>query len=615
MNADLSEFPVATAKPEQEPGHRDSDRMCRLLELFARNTRLDDVLAEVVFMLGERYSIAHCAILEQRNGRLRCAASAGLSSAVVEQLGRLPSAGGLAFATQAETGELVDFHPAPGWEEWSRAAGEDGLWACRAEPIVSAAGEVLGEVAAFVPDGQTAESVNSSGLRAGARIAGLAIEQRHLAADMLYHAHHDSVTQLPNRLLFDERAAHAISEAARTGGQVALLSIDLDRFQTVNELLGSGVGDLVLEQTARRMEAALAHGAILARTAGDEFTALIPGVTGPGDALRAGELLRARIGAPFAVGGHELTVTASAGCALYPLHAADALALERSAHAALQRAKRGGRNCVWVFAPGEAAPALQRARLETALARAVTRGEFELVYQPQIELRTMAVSGAEALLRWRHPEIGLVSPGAFIPIAEETGLIVPIGEWALREACRQAATWRGLGFQGRVAINISAIQFNRDDFTGLVKSAILDAGVEPEAVELELTESALIGDAGCAAHKMRELKALGLWLAVDDFGTGYSSLARVQELPLDVIKIDISFVRQIAAEGPNQPVIESIIAMAHSLNMSLVAEGVENLVQQSYLAALGCQTVQGFLYGRPAPAADIRLKLDSVIAA
>jgi EAL domain-containing protein (putative c-di-GMP-specific phosphodiesterase class I) len=318
--------------------------------------------------------------------------------------------------------------------------------------------------------------------------------------------------------------------------------------------------------------------------------------------------MRARLAAPFAVCGHELTVTASIGCALYPEHAADALSLERSAGAALYRAKHGGRNCVRGFVPGEAASAQQKARLESALSQALTRGEFRMVYQPQIALGTMTLSGAEALLRWHHPVIGLVSPTAFIPIAEEAGLIVPIGKWVLREACREAAAWRRLGFRKRIAINVSPVQFGQDDFVAFVKTALDDTRVPPDAVELELTESALAGEVGRVAEKMRELKSLGLSFAVDDFGTGYSSLSHLQELPVDVIKIDISFVRQIAAAGDRSPVIETIVAMAHALGKTLVAEGVETLAQQAYLAALGCDAVQGFLYGRPAPAAEFTAK-------
>ena len=613
MSAWLENVAVAAPRPSPPDGGPASDRPWRILELFARNAGLEDVLTEVILLIEERDSICQCAIMVLREGRLHCVASAGVPRNLLNQFNGLHVVGSSSSvdpisAFWAAPSGFVDFSTAPGWDAWRPLAEAAGVRGCRAEPILSTAGEVLGEVVVFVEAGLPAKSVAPEALRLAARIAGIAMEQHHLMADLLYHAHHDSVTLLPNRFLLDERLGQAMAAADRSGTGVALLHVNLDRFQTVNDLLGRGVGDLLLQQAARRMETGLAAEDTLARTAGDEFSAVLPGVKSLDHAIRSAERLRARLAAPFAVSGHELTVTASIGCALYPTHAADALSLERCADAALHRAKHAGRNCVRGFVPGEAGSAQQKARLESALSQALTRGEFRLVYQPQIGLETMALSGAEALLRWHHPVIGLVSPTAFIPIAEETGLIVPIGQWVLREACREAAAWRGLGFRGRIAINVSPVQFGQDDFVASVKAALDDARVPPDAVELELTESALAGDVGRVAEKMHDLKSLGLSFAVDDFGTGYSSLSHLQELPVDVIKIDISFVRQIAAADDRSPVIETIIAIGHALGKTLVAEGVETPTQQAYLAALGCDAVQGFLHGRPVPAADFTAK-------
>jgi diguanylate cyclase (GGDEF)-like protein len=604
---------VDEPRPTPPDAGPDADRPWRILELFAHNAGLQEVLAEVILLIEERDFTCRCAIMALREGRLHSIASAGVPRNLLNQFDGArvvgdPSQADPVSAFWAAPSGFVDFWNTPGWDAWRPLAEAAGVRGCRAEPILSTAGELLGEVVAFTESGPPAKTIAPEALRLAARIAGIAMEQHHLMEDMLYHAHHDSVTLLPNRFLLDERLGQAMAAAGRSGSGVALLHVNLDRFQTVNDLLGRGIGDLLLQQAARRMETGLTAEDTLARTAGDEFSAVLPGVKSLDHAVRSAERLRARMAAPFAVGGHELTVTASIGCALYPEHAADALSLERSASAALHRAKHAGRNCVRGFVPGEAASAQQKARLESALSQALTRGEFRLVYQPQIGLGTMTLCGAEALLRWHHPVIGLVSPTAFIPIAEETGLIVPIGQWVLREACREAAAWRGLGFPGRIAINVSPVQFRQDDFVALVKTALGDTRVPPDAVELELTESALAGDVVRVAEKMRELKSLGLSFAVDDFGIGYSSLSHLQELPVDVVKIDISFVRQIAAADDRSPVIETIVAMAHALGKTLVAEGVETLAQQVYLAALGCDAVQGFLYGRPAPAADFTAK-------
>ncbi|HUP03895.1 MAG TPA: bifunctional diguanylate cyclase/phosphodiesterase [Bryobacteraceae bacterium] len=578
------------------------ERPWTILEMFARKAELREVLAEALLLMEERDGVRQSAALALRDGALRVAASAGAPCALLRELEAAldVDAGGSgdALAQWYEPSGLVDLPclgDGSGWEA-------SGYWA---EPILSTAGELLGQAVAFRAPGQPEAQPES--LRIAARIAGTAMEHDHLMADLLYHARHDAVTLLPNQFLFEERLAEALAEAKRSGGGAALLYIDLDRFQTVNDLLGRPAGDLLLRQAARRMEAALGPRDTLARTAGDEFSAVLPGVPGMEDALRAAERLRKRLSSPIAVGDHLLTVTASIGCALFPGHADSAVALEQSAEAALYRAKQEGRNCVRGFLAGDASAVRQKARLESALSQALARYEFGLAYQPQVDLKSGALWGAEALLRWHHPEIGMVSPSAFIPIAEETGLILPIGRWVLREGCRQAAAWAG-GMRGRVAINVSPAQFAQDDFVALVEGAIEESGVAPENVELELTETALAGGAGQVADKMRALKAMGLSFAVDDFGTGYSSLSHLQELPVDVIKIDISFVRQIAAAGDRSPVIETILTMAHALHKQLIAEGVENLIQQAYLAALGCDVAQGFLYGRPMAAEEFAEK-------
>ena len=593
---------------------QDSERPWRILELFARDAGLDTILTETLALLAERCPSSRSAALLFQNGRLRCLAGCGIPAALqgafneppADAASDSPEAAAPAWVTLAGLTDLATDDSEVPWRSVALAAGLSRYWS---EPIRSAAGEVLGVLIAFLESGERPPDQEAEALRLAARIAGIAIEQKNVIEELYFRAHHDPVTFLPNRYLFEDRLKIALPTADRAGAQVALLHIDLDRFHTVNDLLGRSTGDHLLEMVARRLEPCMRSNDTLARTAGDEFCGVLAGVANSSDARLVGERIRARLAPPFALAGNELTLTASIGYALYPLHAPDAGTLERCAAAALYRAKQEGRNCVREFVPGEAGLSEQRARIENALGRAIARDELRLAYQPQVDLRTMALAGAEALLRWQHPIIGLVSPGTFIPIAEKTGLIVPIGRWVLRQACKQAAAWRQIpGAPPRLAVNVSAVQLAREEFVEQVAAVLKAAAIPGSALELELTETALASDVRMVARRMADLKALGVALAIDDFGTGYSSLAYLQELPVDTLKIDISFVRQIAAGTDRSPVIESIISMARALGKKVIAEGVETLMQQTYLAAVGCDMAQGYLYSRPVDPASFAAK-------
>jgi len=571
---------------DPDTADRESDRPWRIMEMFARNAPLREVLSEVVELLAERYSVTRCAILSVQEGSLRCVASAGLSQPALDKLEAYPAEDpGALF--ELEGGSTFDGKPVAG----------------RVEAVRSAAGEILGHVVAFA-DSDT--NIPPAAMRLATRVTSIAFEQQHLVRDLLYRATHDSITLLPNRFLLDDRMQQAIAIANREGSSVALLHMDLDRFGTVNDLLGRATGDLLLEQAAHRIGTCLRATDTLARTGGDVFSIILPGATDDPEAvLRIAERIRMRLGgAPFEVAGHELTITVSIGFALYPSQAADVISLERCADAALFRAKHSGRNCVRGCVPEDSGTAQRKAQLESALGRALARSEFVVAYQPQIDLKSGRLSGAEALLRWHRPDLGLVSPTTFIPIAEETGLIVPIGRWVLREACRQMAAWRDQGKPVCLSVNLSAAQFAQDGYVSEVAEMLVDYRISPQNLQLELTESVLIGDEGQGLAKMHELKALGVSLAIDDFGTGYSTLSILQEIPLDAIKIDISFVRQIASTADRSPMVETIVSMARAMGKKTIAEGVETAEQQTYLAALGCDIGQGFLYGRPSSAVE-----------
>ena len=434
-------------------------------------------------------------------------------------------------------------------------------------------------------------------LETASKLAGIAIEQQHLHQELVYKAYHDPLTGAGNAALLEERLHQALTFADRTGRVVALLCIDLDRFKTVNDFLGHRTGDLLLCQIARRLRSCVRHTDTLARTGGDEFTLILPDLDGPpGAATVAGKLLEV-LNEAFLVDGREVFVTASIGVSLYPLDARTPALMEQHADTAMYRAKSEGKNGFRIYQEQMGAPARQRLELESHLRHALEAGQFYLNYQPQLDPACARVAGVEALLRWKHPAFGMISPAAFIPVAEDTGMIVPIGEWVLQEACRQHRRWYEEGSGAvRIAVNVSAVQFARDDFTATVERALRSSGMQPGMLELELTETAVLSDLAQAARRMLELREMGVTIAIDDFGTGQSSLSYLHKLPIQVLKLDQSFLSDTAGGAP---LVENIIRLAHSLGKIIIAEGVETEEQISELISLSCDLVQGYYFAKP----------------
>jgi diguanylate cyclase (GGDEF)-like protein/PAS domain S-box-containing protein len=431
------------------------------------------------------------------------------------------------------------------------------------------------------------------------------ITERKQAEQLLdYQAHFDLVTGLPNRFFFADRLEERVAQGAATGERFAICFIDLDRFNQINDTLGHTAGDDVLAQVADRLRQALGPGDLLARMGGDEFTLILgEAVTGE-KARRAAQRLLATLEAPLLVEGQELFVSASIGIAIYPSDGQDATALLKNADSAMYRAKAAGRNGIGTYEPEHGQATMARLELGNLLRRAIDQQQFELHYQPQIDLATGRVTGAEALIRWRHPERGLILPGDFIPVAEESPLMARISEWALREACRQAAEWRQAELPPlRVAVNISARWFEQDDIVQKTSLALRHSGLDPQLLDLEITESLLMHDPEGSATRIEQLRAMGVRVSIDDFGTGYSSLAYLQRFPVDALKIDRSFVWPIgAATGDSTALVQAIIVLAHSLGLAVVGEGVETETQHTLLRRLGCDEAQGYLYARPVPA-------------
>ena len=431
-------------------------------------------------------------------------------------------------------------------------------------------------------------------------------ERKRQEARIEHLAYHDALTGLPNRLLLMDRLALALAHAHRQQSQVALLFLDLDRFKNVNDTLGHLRGDELLRQVAARLSAALREEDTVARLGGDEFVVLLSPVEGVAAAAHVADKLMAALCEPFAIGERELHVNASLGVSLYPRDGQDADALLKYADTALYKAKEGGRNAYRFFSPEMDAEAHERLRLENELRRAVGRGELLLHYQPQMDLASGRITGLEALLRWQHPVDGLIPPQRFIGLAEDTGLIVELGDWVLNTACRQMRDWQAQGLCGlRVAVNLSARQLLRPGLDQAVQQALATSGLAAEALELEITESSMMQDPVQAQAWLRQLQVMGVQLSIDDFGTGYSSLAHLTRLPLQRLKIDGSFIAGLPGDRNSAAIVEAVVAMARQLGLLVLAEGVETVEQRAQLAQLGCQEMQGFLLARPMPAEQV----------
>jgi diguanylate cyclase (GGDEF)-like protein len=448
---------------------------------------------------------------------------------------------------------------------------------------------------------------DATGKLAGAVGAGVDITERKRAEERIRHlAHHDQLTGLPNRGLLQDRLRQALALTEHGGAYIGLLLLDIDCFKDVNDTLGHPAGDWLLRAVAERLEAAIRQGDTLARLGGDEFAVVQPGLDGPGCAAALAQRLIETLAPPFRLEAQEVHVSASVGVALFPQHSDHADGLVRKADLALYRAKQDGRGRFRLFEPAMDDEVQARRRLDGELRRALEGAEFILHYQPQVSLATDRVEGVEALVRWRHPERGLVPPGEFIPAAEASGLIRPLGAWVLREACRQARAWRDAGLELVMAVNLSPAQLRHDGMLSEVDGALRASGLDPRCLELEITESLLLERSeGATDHVLRGLAARGVRLAFDDFGTGYSSLASLKRLPVEKIKIDRSFVRDIGRDPEDEAVVRAMVSLGHALGKRVVAEGVENEAQLAFLRRLGCDAAQGFLLAGPAAAAEI----------
>jgi diguanylate cyclase (GGDEF)-like protein len=431
-------------------------------------------------------------------------------------------------------------------------------------------------------------------------------ELKRREVQLEYQSSHDSVTGLPNRNLLNDRIQQAVSFGHRYHREVAVMLIDLDHFKFVNDSLGHEAGDRLLKHVAARLKSSLRSVDTVARSGGDEFVVVLTDIEKDEDVERLARKILEDITRPHRLDGQDLDISCSIGISVYPKDGADSQALLKNAEAAMYRAKELGRGNFRFFTSAMNERALTRMTMERHLRRALEKDELLLHYQPQVDLSTGRINGLEALLRWQSAELGLVSPVRFIPVAEDTGLIVPIGEWVLQTACRQCKAWQDAGFSSlAIAVNLSARQFENKDLAMVVDRILRETGLDPHSLELELVESVVMQDVTSATSQLNKLRGLGVKLAMDDFGTGYSSLSYLKRFPFNKLKIDISFVRDITTDPESAAIAKAIIAMAHNLNLRAIAEGVETEGQLFYLRNHGCDEIQGYYFSRPVPADEL----------
>ena len=431
---------------------------------------------------------------------------------------------------------------------------------------------------------------------------------RAMTLKMSHLAQHDALTDLPNRLLLNDRLDRAIELGRRHKRQLAVLFLDLDRFKHINDSLGHDVGDQLLRSVAERLVSGLRGSDTVSRQGGDEFVVVLSDMDHAATAIVSAEKILDTVAEPHLVSGHKLHITASIGVSVYPADGHDAETLLKNADIAMYHAKERGRGGYQFFQREMNVRAIERRSLESRLRRALDRKEFVLHYQPKMDLESGAILGAEALIRWRHPGLGLLPPSRFVPIAEDSGLIVPIGQWVLHEACRQARAWQARAWQDAgkrpmtMAVNVSAVEFRHPGFFECVRQILEQTGLEPRCLELEVAETVLMADTQSTLPVLRELKALGVQLTLDDFGTGNSSLSRLKEFPIDALKIDKSFVGDITSGDRGASIVRAVISMGKNLNQRVIAEGVETAQQLAFLQAQGCREGQGFYFSRPVAA-------------
>jgi diguanylate cyclase (GGDEF)-like protein/PAS domain S-box-containing protein len=586
----------------------------KILEMIAMAAPLKDVLTELVYLIEGQLSgiLASVLLLDADGLHLLHGAAPSLHpdyNKIINGVRIGPNVGSCGTAVHRREPVIVaDTQTSPLWVDYRDLAAGFGLHSCWSTPIISHTGTVLGTFAMYSGAIREPEDAEKALVDVATRIAGIAIERKMAEEHIQHMATHDGLTNLPNRAALGARLSQAIDHAADCDRTVSLLFIDLDRFKFVNDSLGHDAGDELLQIVAQRMLRNVQKSDSVIRLGGDEFVILLPDQPKEADTVpETCHRIIDAVSAPIHIRGHELQVTCSIGVANYPEDGADAQALLAHADAAMYQAKSIGRDTFQFYSPELNAKAHRKLILQEQLRNAIARSELFLEYQPQIDLRTGRIFAAEALLRWNHPTMGRVPPADFIPLAEETGLIVPIGNWVIGEACRQNKAWQDAGLEPiTVCVNVSARQFGDKHLVAHIRHALDTSSLSPNYLELELTESSIMQNIDQAIETMWEFQSLGVQLSIDDFGTGYSSLSALKNFPVTRLKIDRSFISDLSSNESDRTVASAIIMLAQKLKLRVIAEGVETEEQLQFLRDNNCDEMQGYLFSRPVPADEFQ---------
>jgi diguanylate cyclase (GGDEF)-like protein/PAS domain S-box-containing protein len=586
------------------------DGQAQILEMIAMSAPLEAILDALARLVESQLSGILCSVLllDEDGRRLRHGAAPSLASDYVKAIDGVeigPSAGSCGAAAYRRQPVIVtDILADPLWADFREVVRPYGYRSCWSTPILSDRGEALAVFAMYSCTVRAPTSVESRLLEVAIHIAGIAIARRRAEERIRFMATHDELTGLPNRARFGGQMAEALQSAAQRGEWLCVAYIDFDNFKHVNDSLGHSAGDTLLKSMAEQMVAAVGPNDIVSRLGGDEFVVLL--IDPPKDRPTIGATLhriRSAAVAPVELDGRSFRVTSSVGAAIYPMDGGTAETLLANADAAMYSAKESGGDGLVFYVPEINANLRERLTLLEELRNADPSRDFVLHYQPQVDLRSGEVFAVEALIRWRHPRLGLAPPAQFIPIAEESGLIVAIGDWALREACRQNKAWQDAGLPPiTVSVNVSARQFRENHIAAAVAEALAESGLEPKYLELELTESLVMRDVDRAIETMKELRGLGVRLSIDDFGTGYSSLSALKRFPVGRLKIDRSFIQDLPDDEDDRAVASAVISLGQKLDLRVIAEGVETEEQVAFLRENHCDELQGYHFSRPVAA-------------